>query len=329
MNDVRLATTIPHGRTARRLEWPHLPPHVRAVIEERCGSPVTTAESQGAGFTPGFASVLTCADGSRHFVKAASLKAQRMFAEAYREEARKLVALPEGAPAPQLLWTHDGDDWMVLATEYVDARLPARPWRADDLARCLAMTAGMVDVLTPAPAELALPSFAEECGDWPAFWDKLRAATPDLPGLAERLEDAAALAARFAEAAAGSTVVHSDIRDDNLLLTADGRVLLCDWNFPVTGAAWLDTVFLMIGPRGDGHDVDALLAASPVTRDVPAESVDAVIALVTGYFLWSSAQPVPPTSPYVRDVQRWQGEVCWGWLSERRGWDLGATAGLR
>src|SRR6478735_8951172 len=113
MTAVRLPTTIPHGRTARRLEWPHLPPHVRAVIEERCGSPVTTAESQGAGFTPGFASVLTCADGSRHFVKAASLKAQRMFAEAYREEARKLLVLPDGAPAPLLLWQHDADDWMV------------------------------------------------------------------------------------------------------------------------------------------------------------------------------------------------------------------------
>jgi hypothetical protein len=29
---------------------------------------------------------------------------------------------------------------------------------------------------------------------------------------------------------------------------------------------------------------------------------------------------VPATSPFVRDAQRWQGEVCWDWLSERRGW---------
>jgi Phosphotransferase enzyme family len=317
---VRLPTTIPHGRTARRLEWPHLPPHVRAAIEERCGSPVATAQTQGAGFTPGFASVLTGADGSRHFVKAASLKAQRMFAEAYREEARKLAALPEGAPAPRLVWTYDADDWVVLATEYVDAAQPARPWRGEDLARCLAMTASMAEVLTPAPEQLELPTFAEDYADWPGFWDRLRASPPDLPGLPDHLDDACALAARFAEVAAGSTVVHMDIRDDNLLLTADGRALLCDWNFPVAGAPWLDTLVLMIGPRGDGHDVDALLTASPVTRDVPAESVDVVIALVTGYFLWSAAQPVPPTSPYVRDAQRWQGEVCWGWLCERRGW---------
>ena len=126
---------IPHGRTARRLEWAHLPPTVRTAIEERCGAPVASAGSQNSGFTPGFASVLECEDGSRHFVKAASTKAQRMFAEAYREEARKLLALPAAAPAPRLLWSLDVDDWFVLSTEYVEARAPRRPWRLAG-ARC-------------------------------------------------------------------------------------------------------------------------------------------------------------------------------------------------
>ena len=34
---------VPHGRTAQRLTWPHLPPAVRALVEERCGSPVVEA----------------------------------------------------------------------------------------------------------------------------------------------------------------------------------------------------------------------------------------------------------------------------------------------
>ncbi len=155
---------------------------------------------------------------------------------------------------------------------------------------------------------------------------------PDLPGLAEHLDEAAALAARFAEVAAGSTVVHTDIRDDNLLLTRRRPGAAVRLELAGRRRAWLDTVFLMIGPRGDGLDVDALLAASPLTRDVPAESIDVVIALVTGYFLMSAAQPVPPTSPYIRDAQRWQGEVCWGWLasaaggSDAPGSDLGRAA---
>ena len=81
-------SAIPVGKTARRLQWAHLPPTVRALVEDHCGSAVVDAESQDAGFTPGFASVLTCVDGSRHFVKAASVKAQRMFA----------ALLPRGGP---------------------------------------------------------------------------------------------------------------------------------------------------------------------------------------------------------------------------------------
>lgn len=317
---VPLPTTIPHGRTARRLEWAHLPPHVRALVERRCGSPVVEARSQGAGFTPGFASVLTCADGTRHFVKAASLKAQRMFAEAYRVEAAKLAGLPDAAPAPRLLWLHDADDWVVLATEHVESRQPRRPWREADLQACVAMAEQMAAVLTPPPAALVTDDFATEFAGWPAYWDQVRRTMPDLPALAERLDEAAALAARFREVTGGSTLVHTDIRDDNLMLAADGRVLLCDWNWPVVGAAWLDTVFLMIGPRGDGIDVDRVLAGAALTRDVPAEAVDIVLALVTGYFLMSAEQPVPPTSPYIREAQRWQGEVCWRWLGDRRGW---------
>jgi aminoglycoside phosphotransferase (APT) family kinase protein len=287
---------------------------VRALVEERCGSPVVDAESQGAGFTPGFASVLTCADGSQHFVKAASQQAQRLFAESYREEARKLGALPDDAPAPRLLWVHDDagpEGWIVLGIEHVAAHAPQRPWCPDDLAACVGMTERMAATLTPVPAELDVDDFATEFAEWPSYWDHVSR---------EHADRAAALAARFPEVTAGTTLVHTDIRDDNLLLTEDGRVLLCDWNWPVAGAPWLDTLFLLIGPRGDGLDVDAVLAGSPLTRDLDPDAVDIVLALITGYFLRSADLPVPPTSPHMREAQRWQGEVCWEWLCERRGW---------
>ena len=158
-----IPTTIPHGRTAQRLTWPHLPQHVRALVEEHCGSPVVDAVSQGGGFTPGFASVLTCADGSKHFVKAASAKAQRMFADSYREEARKLRALPASVPAPRLLWVEDGD-WVVLETEYVEARPPRRPWRPADLDAALDALEVVARELTPAPDDLHLDTFADELG---------------------------------------------------------------------------------------------------------------------------------------------------------------------
>ncbi|MEJ7774586.1 MAG: phosphotransferase [Nocardioidaceae bacterium] len=311
-----IPSPTPHGRTARRLDWAHLPPHVRAVIEAECGAPVTSAVSQTSGFTPGFASVLACADGTRHFVKAASTKAQRMFAEAYREEARKLANLPAAVPAPKLLWTHDADDWMVLGLEYVEARAPRRPWELPDLAASLDMLESVAEVLTPPPAGLVMDDFATDFEEFPDYWDHLRATRPSLT----HLEDAAALARRFADVCAGRTVVHTDVRDDNILIRTDGTAMMCDWNFPCVGASWLDSVFLMIGPRGDGIDVEAVLAARPLTRDVPVEDLDTVLALLVGYFYRQCDEPVPPTSPHIRDHQRWQGDVVWAWLCERREW---------
>jgi len=114
--------------------------------------------------------------------------------------------------------------------------------------------------------------------------------------------------------------VHTDVRDDNVLVRPDGSALLCDWNFPCVGADWVDSLLLLVGPRGDGLDVESVIASRRLLRDVPAESIDIVLALLAGYFYRQADEPVPPTSPYLRDHQRWQADVCWDWLAERRNW---------
>ena len=86
------------------------------------------------------------------------------------------------------------------------------------------------------------------------------------------------------------------------------------------GAAWFDSVAALLGARGDGVDVDAVIASRRLLKDVDPEAIDINLALYVGYFLAQCELPVPPTSPHLRDHQRWQGEVCWDWLAERRGW---------
>ncbi len=134
------------------------------------------------------------------------------------------------------------------------------------------------------------------------------------------LDDLEALPAGYALPATGRTIVHLDVRDDNILLCRDGRVLLCDWNAAVVGADWLDSLVLLIGPRGDGLDVETLIAESRRLRQLPADDMDAVLALFLGYFLTRSTEPVPTTSPFLRDLQRWQADVILDWISQRRGW---------
>ena len=115
--------------------------------------------------------------------------------------------------------------------------------------------------------------------------------------------------------------MHTDLRDDNFLLDDRRAGLLCDWNWPVVGAAWLDSLFLLIGPRGDGLDVEAVIAdAEPLLRDVPAEHIDSCSR-------WSPATSCASATSRCRRPRRtsastsaWQGDVCWAWLCERRGW---------
>ncbi|QYJ04642.1 hypothetical protein KUV85_02890 [Nocardioides panacisoli] len=309
------APLLPHGRTARRLEWQHLPPGVRAAIERRLGSTVTGASSRPAGYTPGFASVLDCEDGSRHFVKAASLKAQRGIARAYREEARKLRLLPPETPAPRLQWVDEFEHWVALETAYVDAVLPERPWREDQLATASQTLVTAADTLTPAPG-IGLTTAAEEFAEWPAYWERVQEAYTGV----DQAPWAQELATAALEVLGGDTLCHTDVRDDNLLVRPDGSMLLCDWNWPVLGPDWFDSLTLLIGPRGDGHDVEGVIAEHPLLAAVPREDIDGVLALLAGYFLKCSADPGPPSSPYLRDVQLWQGETTWEWLAERRGW---------
>ena len=307
---------VPHGKTARRLEWPHLPPQVRALVERRLGSPVVKAESQGAGFTPGFASRLTGEDGSRLFVKAASKKAQAPFAESYAEEVRKLALLPDGLAVPKLLWSHADDLWVVLGFECVDGRPPARPWVRPELDACLDTLAEVAEAMNPLPAGLQLSPMTQDLPGLLTGWEYVARTHPGWP----HLDDVRALAATYDSFPGNDAFVHSDARDDNFIVTGQGRALLCDWNWPALGPAWIDAVDLLASAYGDGLDADAILAEHPLTRDADPDHVDAWLAMLCGFMLEARDRPVPATSPYLRVHSRWWSEVTWAWLAERRGW---------
>ena len=158
-------------------------------------------------------------------------------------------------------------------------------------------------------------SAPEEFGEMLASWEQVRARTPDWPHLAE----AAALAGRYEQALQGNTLVHTDARDDNFLLGPD-RTVLCDWNWPALGPAWVDSVLLLISAFGDGLDADAVLAERTLTRDADPERVDILLALGCGYFLHHRHDPPRTASPYIRVHQAWYADAAWAWLSRRRGW---------
>jgi hypothetical protein len=303
---------VPHGRTATRLGWKFLPPDIRTLVEGRLGGDVVDAVSQGSGFTPGFASVLTTSSGARAFVKAASKAAQGLIASSYAEEARKLTLLGDGIPTPRLDWVHEDEGWVVLGFEAVDARQPRRPWVPDELDRALDLAEAIIEATHDVPAGLELRPLVEDVPHLLTGWNDV---PEDWPHHAE----AAALAEGMAMLPA-THFAHCDLRDDNVLFVADGRTLACDWNWPSLGPVWQDTVDLLISAHGDGVDVGPLLASRRLTTDADPDHVDAWIAAICGFMLSARSRPTPPTSPHLRTHSDWYAEAAWSWLAQRRGW---------
>ncbi|GEA81110.1 phosphotransferase family protein [Cellulomonas uda] len=323
---MRDHSSLPHRATARRPTWQDLPDGVRAAVESRAGTRVLRAHTQDGGFTEGFASRLELADGTRVFVKAASASRGEHAHAAYRHEAHVARLLPPTVPAPRFLWTCDVDDWVVLAFEDVESVTPQRPWVADELAAVLAALTRTAQALTPAPEALLPLDTTADLDPELSFWRRCAAGEADralVPApWRHRVEELAAIESGWAQAAAGDTAVHFDLRDDNVLLAADGRVLVCDWNWLQLAAPWVDLVGLLVSVHGDGLDAEQVLATHPLSRDVPRASVDAFLVALAGYFVDAAGRPPVETSPWLRVHQAWYREAALGWLATRLSADV-------
>jgi hypothetical protein len=314
---------VPVRATALRPVWTDLPTAVQGLVERRLGAAVVSAQTTGTGFTPGFASGLTLDDGTSVFVKAASSADDRRhswpLSDAYRDEVRKLALLPSGIGAPPLLWHEDfdvdGTQWIVVAFEFVDGRPPRRPWRRDQLDLVLAKLTAVAPLLTPAPPALELESIEEHLvGTVDERLARIASLEPDgdwLAGVSGLCSEAAA------GLIGGDSVVHMDLREDNVLIDSDGGVWFVDWNWPVVGAAWADLVCLVLSAAGDGYDADVLLADHPLSRDVDPHAVDAFLAVLWTFWAVAAFEPVPHGSPHLRDHQRWYLDTTRSWLSAR------------
>jgi aminoglycoside phosphotransferase (APT) family kinase protein len=310
--------SAPAATGGNRLRWRQLPKQVRDAVESAAGAPVRSETSQPGGFSPGLASVLHLADSRSVFVKAAGRSRNPDSPKLHRTEGQVLAALPAAAPAPRLLWRYDDGDWVALMTEVVDGVPPAQPWVRPELERFLAAAGALAADLTAAGMDVPLvqdshasvfTGWRHLAGDGDVGWLE--------PWARRRLKALAALEERWPAGAAGASLLHGDLRADNVLLT-DERVVVVDWPHACVGAGWLDLLFAMpsIAMHGGGPP-EALWRRYPPARGADPEAVTAVLAALTGYFLAQSRRPAPPNLPRVRAFQRAQGEAALAWLRSR------------
>jgi aminoglycoside phosphotransferase (APT) family kinase protein len=304
------------------LPWARVPEAVRTWATRIGGDAPPAVRNLSGGFSPGATAVLEW-PGRAVFVKAVGAELNPDSPRLHRREAVISAALPRARPFPRLLDVYDDGTWVALAFEAVAGRLPRHPWDPDELRAATVALSALHDALTPNPAPSVEPA-ARYLGPLFGGWEELASRENVPAGLdhwaARNLGRLAELESRWPEASEGRTLVHGDIRSDNLLVTGGG-VVFVDWPHAAVGTpvydviAWAPSVVLEGGPAPE-----VLLESHGPSRRADPDVVTALLAAVSGFFVAHSLRPPPSGLPTLRPFQAAQGEVALAWLRRRTGW---------
>ncbi|KAA1426214.1 phosphotransferase [Nocardioides antri] len=268
-----------------RASYDAMPGVVRDWVDDALGSPVVEAVDQVGGMSPGCATRLRCADGTRAFVKAVGTDLNPDTPTLFRREITVLSLLGSHALWGDLLASYDDGERVALLLEDVDG---THPDLADDttMEQLLAATDELGDVMRARVDARSVDHLVGGTLMQPGLTDQhavLRNWLPAFEAL-ERLPDAPVPAwvragagewhARLAALAGGrsDTLVHWDIRVDNLLQRPTGEIVFLDWGAAGVGEAWLDPLLARL-ERVDQPWFDRSLAASPALAAIGDDAV--------------------------------------------------------
>jgi len=301
-----------------RLAWADVDPAVRSAIEGALGAEVVEARSEAGGFSPGLAARCRLSDGRRVFVKAVSPDQNPTACRIHRREAEVAAQLPPHVPAPRLRHVHDDGHWVALVFDEVAGRQPEEPWRWAELDVVVPALRRFAADATPTPVP-GLQTVEERYGAVFDGWRRLAGGdgdpSPYGPAVVASIDRYAELEAPWAAGTGGDTLLHTDLRADNLLLADDGGVVLVDWPWACNGAAFFDLVLLLpsVG-LGGGPTPGEVVRRYDLFADVDPDVLRAVVAALAGFFVRQSLDPAPPGLPTLRPFQRAQAEVALAWL---------------
>ena len=298
----------------RALTWGDIPPAARAALVSLAG---------GSGFEPisrGYRGSVLGVLNERLFVKAAPASDPGL--DDLETEARVAAALTHLLSTPALRFDDAIDGWFVLGFDLARGQMPQEPWQPAQLQGVLDSLDAVADTLTPSPVA-ALPTIADRMRGRTTTWRLLRSGeareslTPnDLSAWERRnLDRLADLEARAEVSLTGQTLLHFDLRHDNLLID-DQAVTFLDWGRACIGPAWVDVACLLLESRTVVADLNGIFRGTARGAAADPSDVDVLLTIFASY--WRHAATLPSEArPGLRARRQYSAQATLGWLANR------------
>jgi len=312
-----------------RLPYAEVPAVVRGWVDEALGCPVVSWEEQVGGMSPGCATRVVAADGSRAFVKAVGSALNPDSPTLFRREIAVLELIGDDPLWASLRASFDDGDWVGLLLEDIPCGHPdlTDDRQMDDLLAATDRLVARVGVVPIPPgaaaADIGQPGLIDvrtRFRAWQEAVEHLDAIPHDLmpsslrarPGL---LHD---LVAPLTEPG-HDQLLHWDIRIDNLLRPGAGRVVFVDWGTAAVGPSWVDPLLARL-ERVDQPWFDASIGRSPVLRGIGDDLVTGWLVAFGSFLAWRSTQQVADIGlPTLNEFRRTEARRFLGAAARRLG----------
>ena len=292
-----------------RIDYDDLPAPVRAWADDALGGRVVSAATQLGGFSAGVAARVRTDRGGTGFVKAVDDAVNAQTPDLFRHEIAVLEALPDVDYRASLRASYDDGTWVALLLDDVDGRHPDLH-DDDDVAAVNAAIVAQARELTPDPVRLDVPDMAQATARWHRrVVHELDRDPTQFPGWFVAEGDAVlARLASLPDRMPADAWVHLDIRDDNLLVRADGSAVILDWGMSRSGPSWLDQVLLAVHrvdrPEFDGMAADVVALGTSTGRGPALQDDITDLVLALGSSLAALRDRPMPGLPAIDEFRR-------------------------
>ncbi|MCB0114300.1 MAG: aminoglycoside phosphotransferase family protein [Caldilineaceae bacterium] len=268
-----------------------------SAIESFTGSRIVHVRSVNRGYTPAQRLVISFADGSALFAKVGT---NRYTSEELRKERRIYESL-SGTFLPRYLGWIEGESPALLLEDLSGAQWPP-PWTDHQIQQVLETLPLLWS--SSVPGAPMLSQLKDKHNGWIQIADDPK---PFLSlGIASEKWLKRALPVLLdingEETVAGDSLLHLDIRSDNICIAGD-RIVLIDWNLVCMGNPDYDLGFWLPSLQAEGGP-----APESILPDHPQ-----IAALVSGFFAARAGLPTIPDAPHVRHIQRVQLQTALPW----------------